>query len=130
MTEVEKSFYETMCDSSPVGLFSMDMNGSMLYINEKYQKIVGRNLKDIQEYGWEESIHLQDMAKVVYEWKKAIKEKKDFCMEFRIVRKEDHKVIWVLAQSSFKNNSFVGTLTNINKRKQLIEAFNNLKTGI
>jgi len=130
MTDVEKSFYETICDTSPVGLFHINENGDMTYVNKKYEQIVGRSFEEIKNEGWKEIIHLQDMVKVLSEWEKSIRDKKDFCMEFRIVRKGDHKTVWVLAQSSFKQNGCVGTLTNINKRKQLIESFNNLKNGI
>ena len=52
-------------------------------------------------------------------------------LEFRI-RKENGVVVWILGQAVPVNSDkgYVGTLTNINKRKQLLGDLLNLRESI
>jgi len=54
-----------------------------------------------------------------------------FTLEFRL-RKENGKIIWVLGQATPINSTsgFVGTITNINKRKKLLNELIALKESV
>lgn len=122
--EEYRECFETMCSISPVGLFRTDEKGNLLYVNEKYEKITGKDFSELKKDGWLCAIHERDLPKVMTEWKRCIKSRENFVLEFRI-KNTNGKITWVLGQATPLNNGvgkgFVGTITNINKRKKLLD---------
>lgn len=121
-TEEFNNYFETICEVSPVGLFCTNDDGSVLYVNKKYEDLTGKDFDELKEDGWIKTIHQRDAQKVLAEWQMCIKNKKKFIFEYRIINGDN--IIWVLGQATPINNSrkgFVGTITNINKRKKLLD---------
>ena len=126
--EQYKEYYQTICEISPVGLFRTDNDGNIVYVNKKYENLTGSTLNELKDDGWIKYIHIRDLARVLTEWNRCIKARDKFAQEFRITNVEG-KHIWVLGQSIPINakNGFVGTITNINKRKKLLKELLELK---
>jgi len=123
-----KEYFKTICEISPVGLFRTDNNGNIVYINKRYENLIGSKLETLKGDGWINFIYEEDIDKVLCEWKKSIDNRNKFTLEFRF-KKTNGEIIWVLGQATPINttNGFVGTITNINKRKKLVSELLALK---
>jgi PAS domain S-box-containing protein len=117
---LDVDYFEVICNISPVGLFRTDENGNILYVNARYEKLTGKKFNDLEQDKWISTIYEKDRNKVLKKWNQCIKENMKFVMEYRIIN--NSKIIWVLGQATpiKKGSGFVGTLTNINKRKTLL----------
>ena len=127
--EEYKDYYETICSMSPVGLFRTDENGLIVYVNERYEKLTGKTLEELKGTGWIDTIHTSDSEKVVSEWQRCIDEHKKFVLEYRVEHK-NKRVVWILGQATPINGTskgYVGTITNINKRKTLLNELVQMK---
>ena len=121
MNELE-NVYETMCRVCPVGLFKTGNDGSIIYLNQKCEDIIGTNRNELLEWDWLESIHVDDVEKVKDTYVEAIKNNEDWSYEFRF-RTKDGKVTWVLGQLARVNGGgkgYVGTLTDISAKKTIL----------
>lgn len=129
--EEYKEYYQTMCEILPVGLFRTDNNGNFIYVNEQYEKLTGSNLDDLKQEGWIKYIYDKDLIMVLAEWKRCIINRLKFTLEFRI-KKTNGNILWVLGQATPINSKcgYVGTITNINKRKKLLNEFIALKEAV
>lgn len=127
-SEQYREYYQTICEISPVGLFRTDNDGNIVYVNKRYEKLTGSTLGDLKDDGWIKYIHERDVSMVLTEWQKCIEGRLKFTLEFR-VKKLSGKTIWVLGQATPINskNGFVGTITNINRRKKLLNELLALK---
>ena len=127
-TEEYKEYYKTICEISPVGLFRTDNDGNLVYVNKKYEELTGKTLDELKNNGWIKYIHNKDVTPVLREWQRCVKDRCNFAHEFRLINLKGDN-IWVLAQATPIDNShgFVGTITNINKRKKLLNEFLALK---
>lgn len=127
-SEEYKEYYQTICEISPVGLFRTDNDGNIIYVNKRYEHLTGSNLEELKNDGWIKYIYIKDVTKVLTEWERCIKNRLKFTLEFRL-QKPDGKKIWVLGQATPINSKsgFVGTITNINKRKKLLNELLALK---
>jgi len=126
-----KDIYQTICEISPVGLFRTDNDGNIIYANERYENLLGCTFERLKNDGWIKYIYIRDTSMVITEWSRCIKERLKFTLEFRL-RKENGKIIWVLGQATPINSTsgFVGTITNINKRKKLLNELIALKESV
>jgi len=125
-----EDFYETMCRISPVGLFRTDETGRITYVNQKYEDIAQISRGQILGVGWFDAVHLDDVKKVSNTWYNAIENNLDWNLEFRF-RSKDKQVTWVLGQAAKINGGgkgYVGTLTNISKKKQLLDELMTIRT--
>jgi len=130
-SEEYKEYYQTICEISPVGLFRTDNDGNIIYVNKLYEELTGTTLKNLKYDGWIKYIHERDLTMVLTEWQRCVRERLKFALEFRI-KKSDGKIIWVLGQATPVNSKsgYVGTITNINKRKKLINELIALKEAV
>ena len=126
--EEYKEYYQTICEISPVGLFRTNNQGEFVYVNKMFEQITGDNLDDLQGKGWQKTVHKEDQEMVIKKWNNSIKKRIKFTLEFRIRRKTG-TVVWVLGQATpiNGNKGYVGTLTNINKRKKILEELMSLR---
>ncbi|MFH1196124.1 MAG: PAS domain S-box protein [bacterium] len=114
--------YQTLANTSPVGIFRADAQGNTIYVNPKWCEISG--LSEIEGMGnkWIKAIHPDDLEYATKSWQKAFSEKKISISEYRFLR-ADGKITWVYGQANplfNKDNNligYVGTILDITDRK-------------
>ncbi|MFH1196122.1 MAG: PAS domain S-box protein [bacterium] len=114
--------YETLAETSPVGIFRTDTAGNTTYLNPLWTKISGRAAPEGLGNKWIEFVHPDDRERVANNWEIAVDEFKVSVAEYRYVR-PDNSIAWVMGQAVPERNSnndiigYVGTLTDITDRK-------------
>ena len=126
LRESEERF-RYLSDSSPIGVFETDKNGSVKYLNNKWLAITGMSLQDALGFGWGDALHPEDRPRILANWTKCLEEKIGFDGEFRFVRPSG-EVRWVRTRTSPVFSlagdviSHVGVNEDITERKQADEA--------
>jgi PAS domain S-box-containing protein len=122
ISEREKR-YQNVGQLSPVGIFSTNEKGEIIYVNERWTKITGIQAEEAKGTTWLEQVHIFDRKRVEAEWICAVKESSSFISEYRIVNR-NNETIWIFAQAiavvdTNRNfHGFDGTITNISERKK------------
>jgi len=120
--------YKILATVAPVGLFYTDVNGSCLYVNEKWSDISGLSFDEALGNGWIAAIHPDDKDKVFTEWDNFSTNNHPFKLEYRFQHSEESK--WVLGQAIAEEDDngnvigYVGTITDITERKEAEYALN------
>jgi len=115
--------YHTLAQTSPVGIFRTDREGSYLYVNTRWCEIAGLSHEKALNHGWADATHPEDRQHVIDEWDRALTRQEMFSSEYRFQR-GDGVTTWVLCQAVTEKNShgeiigYVGTITDITERKR------------
>lgn len=110
----------------PIGVFVTDAAGNCTYTNHTWQKIYGLSLAESLGTGWSDQIHPDDRDLVFSQWLFTARNKENFSMEFRVVRK-DGSIRYVHSQASeihrnqFLDSGFVGSVEDITERKTMLD---------
>lgn len=121
--------YRLLTEISPVGIFHDDAQGNCTYANDRVLQLSGVSLKDYLGSGWLNTIHPDDRATIADAWLLFTKRVKagstmTYQTECRLQR-PDGSICWIWVQSVPEYDGFgeivgfVGTITDIHKRKQL-----------
>lgn len=119
--------YRTLIEASPICVFLTDPDGNCLYTNDRWGEIAGLTPAEALGTGWSQALHPEDRDRVFAEWTEASRTRQPFCSEYRFQNAQG-QVTWVIGQALELTNAqqqvtgYVGTITNINERKQA-EAF-------
>ncbi|MEB3282584.1 MAG: PAS domain S-box protein [Lyngbya sp.] len=115
--------YATLTEVSPVGIFRRDAEGNCLYVNERWCQIAGLSPEQALGQGWIQALHPDDRNKVFQAWEQVMRDRCSFQLEYRFKR-ADGTITWVFGQAVAETDikgeikGFVGSITNINDRKQ------------
>ena len=126
LQQSEQQYY-TLAKMSPVGIFRTDAQGDCWYVNQRWQEIAGIELETALGMGWLQAIHPSDRKQVSADWNVAAQTHSPFRAEYRFQR-PDGKITWVVGQAvperseSGDMKGYVGTITDINERKEAEEA--------
>jgi PAS domain S-box-containing protein len=60
--------YRYLSESSPIGVFETDKNGSVQFLNNKWLTITGMSRQNALEFGWAEALHSADRPRILEEW--------------------------------------------------------------
>jgi PAS domain S-box-containing protein len=82
--EDSEARYRTMIDSSPMGLFLMDMNGGCTYSNPRWLEMTGLGQEETRGRGWMEAVHPEDRARVGGLWLECVSRKMPMAIEYRM----------------------------------------------
>ncbi|MES0445549.1 MAG: PAS domain S-box protein, partial [Desulfobacterales bacterium] len=119
--------FRCLTESSPLGVFQTDKDGSVLYLNNKWLAITGMSLQDALEFGWSQALHPEDRPRILAEWARCLEEKIGSDVEFRFVRPSG-EIRWVRTRTSPVFSpagdiiSHVGVNEDITERKQAEDA--------
>ncbi len=123
LRESEERF-RYLSESSPIGVFETDKNGSVLYLNNKWLAITGMSLQNALGFGWAEALHPEDRPRILADWAKCLEEKIGYDGEIRFVRPSG-EVRWVRTRTSPVISlagdviSHVGVNEDITERKHI-----------
>lgn len=118
--------FRLLSELSPVGVFRTDVNGSCVYVNERWQELAGLNEEQAYGVGWSNAIHPDDRERVTAEWLQSTKNNERFVSEYRFAT-PDGRISWLYGQSSAEIDAdgnvvgFIGTVTDITEHKQAEE---------
>ena len=123
--ELSKSekLFRSLTEVSPVGIFRTDIDGYILYVNERFLEITGFLKDELIEKKLEDLIYLEDLLLVREKWKNLIKDVKTLEVEFRL-KKRNSEIIWLLAQIAAETDECdgvignIGTITDITERRE------------
>ncbi len=87
-----------MMDTLPSIIWSLDPSGKATFINKKAREYVGMSLEQIQNWGWVQSIHPDDQAYIVEEFRKALANGTSYGAEHR-KRRADSTYRWHLSRA-------------------------------
>jgi diguanylate cyclase (GGDEF)-like protein/PAS domain S-box-containing protein len=109
--------FRSLSTSAPNGIYALDLQGRLLYANDRLVELTGLSHDQLTGTGWLDMIHPDERERVVRESGPAAVERR-LATEFRIVR-PDGAVRWVrtraseLRGSSGEHAGFVGSLEDV-----------------
>ncbi len=115
--------FRTLSASSPVGIFQTDPKGQCVYVNERWQAIMGLDSEKAKGVGWVAAIHPEDREAILKEWTGVCALGREFSREFRILS-ERGMTRWIHARSSVLHvadgsiGGFVGTTEDVTVRRR------------
>lgn len=116
--------FQTVSQSAPVGIFRVENNRQLSYVNERWSAITGIDAEDILTISWLDRVHPEDQERVRLRWEQALTKTEGFACEFRFQHASD-KIVWVLARANPLHfevgnaNGFVGIFTDVTREKLL-----------
>ncbi|MEH2129253.1 MAG: PAS domain S-box protein [Nostoc sp.] len=119
--------YQILAEASPACIFHADIDGNILYFNQRWSEISGCSLEESLGTGWLNAVHPEDREQLLLVWNQARTAKKMYKYEHRFLR-DDSTVVWVIGQAlpEFRNDGeikgYIGTITDITERKLAEEA--------
>jgi PAS domain S-box-containing protein len=133
--EESRSRYRELASVAPVGIFRMDADKKIIYVNEKWCAMTGLSADRAAGHGWLAAAHPMDRGFVTEHWA-SHGDIPDIEFRFSL---PGGVVTWVLAQSApqiqeDKLVGYIGCITDITARKQaelaLHQTQQHLETGI
>ncbi len=67
LTTSEERF-RTLSGSAPVGIFKTDAEGSLVYVNARWQELTGLTMEEARGQGWSRMLHPEDRDAVLASW--------------------------------------------------------------
>jgi PAS domain S-box-containing protein len=128
-----ESYFRTLAEEAPVGIFCVDDRGRCLYVNPRWSEMTGLPLHEAHGGGWIRALHPEDCDRVVGHWYRWITTGESMRDEFRFLR-SDGSVTWVLSQGvpiyddSGLIAGYVGTLSDITEHKYAQEVLTESKS--
>ncbi len=119
--------YQLLAEASPACIFHADIDGNVLYFNQRWSEITGYSLEKSLLTGWVNAVHPDDREQMLLVWDQARAAKKMYKNEHRFCR-DDSTVVWVICQAlpEFGDDGeikgYIGTITDITERKLAEEA--------
>lgn len=119
--KASQNLFQTLSESSPVGIFRTRPDGYTTYVNPEWLKLSGLTFEEALGYGWLKAVHPDDRKNIENGWQDDINGSKSSIAEYRFLR-ADNKTVWVLGNAvpesiNGKLEGYVGTITNITDRK-------------
>ncbi|WP_341528224.1 PAS domain S-box protein [Nostoc sp. UHCC 0302] len=114
--------YQLLAETSPACIFHADVEGKVLYFNQRWTEITGRSVEESLGFAWLDAVHPDDRAQLLVAWEKATATKQLYKYEHRFLRQDD-TIIWVICQAmpeigdNGEIKGYIGTVTDITERK-------------
>ncbi len=113
--------FRAMSDESPLGIFVSDEQGECVYTNAAYHKISGLDFTQALGTSWSTAIHPEDRARIVAEWRDAVRGQAPFQTEVRFLR-SDGSIVWTRLNAAVMDDGpadcgRVQTVEDISARK-------------
>jgi diguanylate cyclase (GGDEF)-like protein/PAS domain S-box-containing protein len=109
--------FRSLSSAAPNGIYALDLDGRLLYANERLVELTGLSLDELEGNGWLDMIHPDERDRVVRESGPASLDRR-LATEFRIVR-PDGELRWMRTRASplhgrgGEHAGFVGSLEDV-----------------
>src|SRR3954464_3913297 len=90
--------FESLLQLSPQIVWFAQPDGQISYCNPYWYEYTGFSESQTLGYRWTDAIHPEDRDRVIWSWRKAVQEGKDYDVEMRL-RDHDGRYCWFLARS-------------------------------
>jgi PAS domain S-box-containing protein len=130
--ETENRF-AVLAESLPQLVWSARADGTIDYLNRRWQEFTGLTTEFSLGAGWQAAIHPCDLPRVLDRWQKAVASGAPYEDEYRVRSATGHYE-WVLSRAMPSQDPsgaiarWFGTSTNINAQKQAEEAVRSLES--
>jgi PAS domain S-box-containing protein len=118
--------FESLLQLSPQIVWFAQPDGQISYCNPYWYEYTGFSESQTIGYRWTDAIHPEDRDRVIWSWRKAVQEGKDYDVEMRL-RDHDGRYCWFLARSrpgrdeTGAVNAWLGIAVDIEERKRAEE---------
>ena len=123
---ISREYFKFLADNIPVIIWTADPDGQLDYVNQRWYEYTGYGVEE-SKTKQRELIHPDDLEHSTAEWRKALKEQKNYEHEFRFKRASDGSYRWHYAQAiPFKNingeiTAWIGTSIDIDDQKKELD---------
>jgi PAS domain S-box-containing protein len=91
------SIYRVLSDLAPGFLWLLDEDGRVLYANQTWQEFTGVSLERLNQLGWQQFHHPDEVPEIQKQWQVATEQGNPFEMELRY-RRHDGEYRWMLVR--------------------------------
>ncbi|HEY0743703.1 MAG TPA: PAS domain S-box protein [Chryseosolibacter sp.] len=111
-----EELFRSLTENAPVGIYQMDNDGKVEFINNRFYEIAGVS-KSADQATRRNAIHPEDRDKVLSQWENALKSQRAVSMEFRY--RTEKGTTWVsnmitpIRTSDGDVHGYIGTLSDI-----------------
>jgi PAS domain S-box-containing protein len=120
--------FRNLAETIPQIVWTADIEGNTNYVNKRWAEYTGQAIVDLLPNGWVHAIHPEDRQYAAKEWNRAIREKNQFHVEYRILNHKTNAYKWFLGRALPIRNTegtitqWFGTATDIDDQKRTIRA--------
>lgn len=117
------AYFRHLVDHSPVILWIAEADMKCSYLSQRWYEYTGRTPIQDLDHGWFENLHIDDVERTKEIFLSANVNKSPFSIDFRL-RHKDGSYRWVvslgqpLLDSTGKFSGFIGTVMDVNQRKE------------
>lgn len=106
--------YSAVAEFCPIPAFIVAHDGtSVVYTNKAYQRLLGKRLEDLQNYGWLTAVHPDDRPRARQEWETIIKTDVPLKSRRRYISPDGKPVECILTAQRVEQNGYVGFLVPV-----------------
>lgn len=119
--------FRTMANTAPVMMWLSDSEGQRTFFNQQWLDFTGRTLEQEVGLGWIDSVHPDDLQRLLDRYTSSLKARESFSIEYRLKRFDD-EYRWVLVTSAPRwtdDGEFIGlagSVIDITDSKSAAEA--------
>ncbi|MBD2415920.1 histidine kinase [Nostoc calcicola FACHB-389] len=119
--------YQLLAEASPACIFYADVEGNVLYFNQRWSEITGCTVEESLGAGWANAIHPDDREQLLLAWNQATTIGRKYKYEHRFWHKNG-TIVWVICQAlpEFGDDGeikgYIGMITDITEIKLAEEA--------
>ena len=123
--------FKNMANTAPVMIWIADVEGLFSFVNKVWLDYSGGEMGSQLGINWLNNVHLDDLEKLVNNYQKALKTKKSFSIEFRLMDKK-RKYEWMLIKGTPRYThenmylGFIGSCISIHDQKEFEAKISNL----
>lgn len=131
----KRDFFEFLSESSPLGVFQTDSEGSVQYLNPKWLEITGMERENALGFGWSGALHPEDKERILEDWARCLDQGIGYDGEFRLTG-SGGETVWThtrtrpVFSSEGKVVSHVGVNEDITERKLAEAEMQNLQARL
>lgn len=96
MIHVRQKMYDRLLENATI---TTNEKGELTWASEGFLQICERTLEEVIDNNWISAIHQDDRERVVDEWQHAVRDGRDFVMEYRYGPTRDRSIILVEAHA-------------------------------
>jgi PAS domain S-box-containing protein len=128
--------FRTLGESAPDCIFLADSIGQWVYCNSPWTKMTGLTPAESLGHGWTRGLHPQDKENILEQWGQAVRERKGFSQEFRLLTPAG-EILWVSCRTapiqyepgdSGGSGGYAGSIKDVSRYKEAEEALRRAKS--